>query len=141
METILQFKKGKIILWNESIQIQDNAVREFRLRIVTAVLWIIFGVVSVLRYLQTGDAFLLWTGLFIGVGHTVVLILSLLRTTRNEILYNQVEHIHFTDRWGVRTMKIKLKGNAVRYVSPLNMDEVEVLKKALQEKCGNEIVN
>jgi hypothetical protein len=141
MEKVLQFKKGTITLGYESILIKDKALIEYKLRIITAISWMVFGTFSVLRYLQTGDAFLLWTGLFIGIGHMAILIMSLFRTTRNEILYNQVESIHFTNKLGVRSMKIKLKGNVSRYVSALNMHEIEALKDALQEKCGNEIVN
>jgi membrane protein implicated in regulation of membrane protease activity len=47
-----------------------------------SIIWMIFGIFSLLRYLQTGDQFLLWTGLIIGIGHLFIILRSLFKTLK-----------------------------------------------------------
>ena len=55
---------------NEKKEITQSATGKDRLlRIGSSIVWTIFGITSVIRYMKTGDEFLLWTGLFIGVAH------------------------------------------------------------------------
>ncbi len=45
-------------------------------------LWIFFAMMSILRFYKTGDEFLLWSGLIIGIGHIVVILRIALKTTK-----------------------------------------------------------
>jgi hypothetical protein len=119
MEKLLSLEKGTVQLLEDKILIQDNAKREHIIRIVSSALWTFYGIMSVLRYLKTGDAFLLWTGLLIGVAHFVLLVLSFFRTTKAEIDLSEVQHVTFKSRNGNRFMDLKLRNGLKRRVSKI----------------------
>lgn len=100
----------------DKIRIQDNAKREYIIRMISSALWTFYGTISVLRYLKTGDEFLLWTGLLIGIGHLVVFVLSLFRTTKSEVHLNEVEQVTFKSRFGNKFMDLKLRNGLKRRV-------------------------
>lgn len=55
-------------------------------KIIPALIWTIFGVVDILRYFKTGDKFLLWTGLAIGLVNLIIIIYYLInRQKRIEV--------------------------------------------------------
>ncbi|HKM45282.1 MAG TPA: hypothetical protein VJY12_07475, partial [Dysgonamonadaceae bacterium] len=58
--------KGEISFDRDKIIIVDDAKKQKRLTLTSSIMWTIFWIFSVLRYLKTGDQFLLWTGLVIG---------------------------------------------------------------------------
>lgn len=117
MERTLSLDKGTVLLSDSKILILDNAKREYLMSIVSSALWTFFGLLSVLRYLKTGDEFLLWTGLLIGLGHFVVLALYLFRTTKAEIHLNDIKQVAFKIRNGNRFMDLKLSSGLKRRVS------------------------
>lgn len=117
MERLLQLEKGEIVLSNDKITIRDKAKREHLRSIVSSAAWALFGIVSVLRYLQTGDQFLLWTGLIIGAGHLIGLAYILLRTTRSEISLQEVVAAIFKERNGNRFLDLKLSSGKKRRIS------------------------
>jgi hypothetical protein len=51
-------------------------------RLLINALWIFYGILSVLRYFKTGDMFLLWTGLIIGVAHLVVFLWTFFKSEK-----------------------------------------------------------
>jgi hypothetical protein len=81
MTQTFKLKKGEILFDRDKIIISDDAVKQKRQTLLTSSLWTFFGTISVLRYLKTGDKFLLWSGLLIGIGHFLIVVWTLSRTT------------------------------------------------------------
>lgn len=117
MEKSLTLEKGTVQLSEDRILILDNAKRQHLMSRVSSLLWALFGIVSVFRYLKTGDEFLLWTGLLIGTGHLVMLVLTSFRTTKAEIDLRDIRQVAFKSRNGNKFMDLKLSNGLKRRVS------------------------
>lgn len=48
-----------------------------KIKTITSIGWIVFGITFLIRYYKTGDSFLLWAGLFISIAHAISLVLHL----------------------------------------------------------------
>jgi len=121
MKQTYKLKNGEISFDENGIVIIDNARKQYRLRVFSSSLWSFYGIISVLRYFKTGDQFLLWTGLFIGIGHFVLLISSFFRITKNEIKKSEIRSLELKQRFGNNFLDIKLVGNKIRRVSQIDI--------------------
>jgi hypothetical protein len=94
-EKIETFKieKGEINFETDKIRILDNSKKQNLLQLLSSGIWTVYAILSVLRYLKTGDQFLLWTGLFIGIANFVIFILNLIRSNQCEILFDDIKSI------------------------------------------------
>lgn len=117
MERTLPLEKGEIVLGEEKIAVRDKAKKEKFRRVASSSLWTLFGVLSILRYMKTGDEFLLWSGSIIGLLHLAVLIYSLFRTTKGEIDLQEIGKAIFRERNGNTFLDLKLKGGSKRRIS------------------------
>ncbi|RIJ37067.1 hypothetical protein [Pontibacter oryzae] len=133
MERILPLEKGEIVLGEEKITIRDKAKKEKFRRIASSSMWTIYGILSILRYMKTGDEFLLWTGSVIGLAHLAVLIYSLFRTTKGEIGLHEIGEAVFKERNGNKFLDLKLKGGAKRRISKVDPVSDE-LREFFKEK-------
>jgi hypothetical protein len=86
-------------------------------------MWIIYGTFSVLRYFKTGDKFLLWAGLFIGIAHFVIFILNLFRSNQSDILFGDIKSIKVKQRFSNKFIDIKLKTDRLRRISGVDNSE------------------
>jgi hypothetical protein len=129
MSNIFELQKGKLEFRSDQIFITDNAQRQKRVRLLTSGIWIIYGILSILRYMRTGDEFLLWTGLLIGIGHFVVFIAFLFRSVKSEITMDEVKSMKFKSRFNNDFLDIKLSSGRVRRVS--QVDDTAELKEYL----------
>ena len=85
--------------------------------------------------MKTGDQFLLWTGLFIGIAHFIIFILNLLRSNKSEVLLDDITSIKITRRFNKEFLDIKLKNNKLRRVIGIeNSLELEEYIKSNIEK-------
>jgi hypothetical protein len=118
-EKIEKFKieKGEISFETDKIRILDNSKKQNLLQLLSSGIWTIYAILSVLRYLKTGDQFLLWTGLFIGMANFVIFILNLIRSNQSEILFDDIKSIKVKRIFGNEFLDIKLKNNRLRRVS------------------------
>jgi hypothetical protein len=80
---------------------------------------------------RTGDEFLLWTGLLIGIGHLIVFIAFLFRSVKSEITMEEVRSMKFKSRFNNDFLDIKLKSGRVRRVS--QVDDTEELQEYLDK--------
>jgi len=117
MERTLLLGKGEIVLDEEKITIRDKAKKEKISRIATSSMWTIYGILSILRYMKTGDDFLLWSGVIIGLLHVAVLIYNLFTTTKGEIHLQEIGIAIFKERNGNKFLDLKLKGGIKRRIS------------------------
>lgn len=116
-----KFQNGELSFYEDKIVIADNDKKHYRFRLFTSGMWTIYGILSVLRYLRTGDQFLLWTGLIIGIGHFMILIWTLfLRTSKSEIRKSEILSIEMKQRFGNKFLDINLKGNKTRRINQID---------------------
>ncbi|NUO02958.1 MAG: hypothetical protein HUU01_20305 [Saprospiraceae bacterium] len=135
MEQTFKLKNGEILLGKDKVVIVDDAKKQYRTRLISSGVWTFFGILSVLRYQQTGDQFLLWSGLIIGIGHLVILLLALFRTTKSEIQLNEILSMQINQQFGNKYLDIKLSGNKIRRVNQIDSIEQEV-KAYIADKFG-----
>lgn len=133
MGKALPLEKGEIILGEDKITILDKAKKEKYRRITSSSIWIIYGILSVLRYMKTGDEFLLWTGSVIGLLHLAVLVYSLFRTTKGEIDLEEIGRVIFKERNGNKFLDLKLKDGKKRRISKVESVKDE-LRAFFEEK-------
>ena len=124
---------GSIEFSKDKITIIDKAKKNNILQLLGAILWVIYGTISVLRYLKTGDQFLLWTGLFIGLGHLFILIKLLGRTSKSEISRKDISSIELKKRYNNKFLDIKLQNGKLRRVSQIT-DYSDELKDYLEKE-------
>lgn len=72
MTQLFKLKVGTISFETEKVLILDNSNKHNFIQILSLGFWTIYGTISVLGYMKNGSQFLLWTGLFIGIGHPVI---------------------------------------------------------------------
>ena len=94
--------------------ITDKAKRGKIFRLITSGLWTFYGLMSLLRYLKTGDQFLLWTGLLIGIGHLGIFIAFLFKSVANEISFENIKSVELDQD---NNLSIKLKNGRTRRVN------------------------
>ncbi len=135
MTHTFKLKKGEIYFEIDKIKISDNSRIQKINQLLSSGIWTIFGTISVLRYMKTGDQFLLWTGLFIGIAHFIIFILNLLRSNQSEVLLDDITSIKITRRFNKEFLDIKLKNNKLRRVIGIeNSLELEEYIKSNIEK-------
>ena len=134
MERILPLEKGEIVLGEEKITIRDTAKKEKFRRVASSVIWTLFGGLSILRYMKTGDEFLLWSGSIIGLLHLAVLVYSLFRTTKGEIELQEIGKAIFKERNGNKFLDLKLKGGTKRRISKVEPASDELRAFFLEKK-------
>ena len=135
MTHTFKLKIGEISFEIDKIKISDNSRIQKINQLLSSGIWTIFGTISVLRYMKTGDQFLLWTGLFIGIAHFIIFILNLLRSNQSEVLLDDITSIKITRRFNKEFLDIKLKNNKLRRVIGIeNSLELEEYIKSNIEK-------
>jgi len=126
MNSTFTLKKGTLVFEDGKIKITDNAKRQRTYRLISSGMWTMYGTLSVLRYFKTGDQFLLWTGLFIGIAHFGIFVAFLLRSVQNEISLKDVKSMKLKSPFGDVNLDIKLNNNRIRRVSQVeNEDELQ----------------
>jgi hypothetical protein len=127
-----KFNKAEISFENDKIIISDDAKQQLRRTQFTSGIWVFYGTLSILRYMNTGDQFLLWSGLIIGLGHLVVFVMILFRSTQSEIPFDEVKSIKVKKRFNNSSLDIRLKTNRLRRI--LKIDETDELKKYIETR-------
>ena len=127
-----KFNKAEISFENDKIIISDDAKQQLRRTQFTSGIWVFYGTLSILRYMNTGDQFLLWSGLIFGLGHLVVFVMILFRSTQSEIPFDEVKSIKVKKRFNNSSLDIRLKTNRLRRI--LKIDETDELKKYIETR-------
>ena len=113
-------RKGELSFDEKGFTITDDIKSQKLLMFFNASLSTAFGVTSILRYTKTGDQFLLWSGLFIGIGSLISFVIILFRSTKMNIGKDEIKSIRFKKRFGNEFMAIRLNGNKIRRVNLTN---------------------
>lgn len=117
MAQTFKLKNGEILINNSGLIISDDA-RKQRLRwFLASILWISYATTCVIRFFQTGDQFLLWSGLVIGILQLVVFVLNMIKTDKKELLFSEIKSIKERKLFD-RFIDIRLKNNRLRRITP-----------------------
>lgn len=129
----IKIEKGEIIVDSDSITILDNGKNQNNWMLVSSISWTVFGVLSVLRYLEGEDTFLLWMGMFFGLAHFIIVLYYLFFNSNASVIRkDQIVSIKKKNRLGNVIIAIKLNNGRIRKITQLkgNSDEiVSILNK------------
>ncbi|WP_462252925.1 hypothetical protein [Ekhidna sp.] len=116
----IKIEKGELIVDNSTITIIDDAKRQNNLLFFSSIIWTVFGTISVLRYLEEGDEFLLWTGLFIGGTHFCFAVYYMFLNSNASIIRKE-DIISVKRKSGLKNeyIAIKLSNGRVRKITQL----------------------
>ena len=93
MQKKFNIHKGEISFLENGLEINDQGRRSKRIYIIMGVCWIVYGILSLLRYQKTGDQFLLWSGIII-IGLWIIgIIVKYFKHTDQRISYNDIEKV------------------------------------------------
>jgi len=101
-------------------------------------MWTIFGLLSVLRYLKTGDQFFLWTGFLITITYIVIFVLRLSHSSEKELSLEDIKSIRVREVLNNTFLDIKLKNRKIRRV--LGFEHSKELDEYIQANIAAKIL-
>lgn len=116
MEDSFLVENGKITFETNKIRITDKSKKQKLQLIANSVTFLIFGLLTIIRYFTKGDEDALWIGSIITIIHLVVLILYLFRSYQAEISFDEIKSIKVKERFGQKFLDIKLKNQKLKRV-------------------------
>jgi hypothetical protein len=116
MADSFKIEDGEISIETDKIKISDKSKKQNLMTMINSIIWVFFGLVTIIRYFTKGDEFALWTGSLIGIGHFVVLIIYLFRSHQAGIHFDEIKSIKVKERIGRKFLDIKLKNHKLRRV-------------------------
>lgn len=126
LQKAFRLKNGELVLDAEKIVIKDDVSKLRGQRLFSSGMWVLYGVFSVLRFQKTSDQFLLWTGLFIGIGHFILLVWALLQSTRSELAWSEIKSVKVARPFRNKYLSIRLRNGRARIVHPIAGTEEEI---------------
>lgn len=114
---------GEITFETDKIKISDNSKKQNLPYIISSIIGLFWGVLTIIHYFTKGNEDVLWLGFIITSIHLVVLTLNLFRTHRAEIFFDEIKSIKLKQRPGGRFLDIKLKNQKLRRVSGIHNKE------------------
>ena len=116
----IKIEKGELIVDDSTITIIDDAKRQNNLLFFSSIIWTVFGTISVLRYLEEGDEFLLWSGLFIGGAHFCFAVYYMFLNSNASIIRKE-DIVSVKRKNGLKNeyIAIKLSNGRVRKITQL----------------------
>lgn len=136
MAKIFRLKKGQLEFTSNGIIIEDKYRKGIYLRILMSTLWMIYGVFSYVRFLHTGDKFMLWSGIIIGGLQFIILITTLFFfSVKGEISREEIKKLSVKNIQGAKNLRIRLKNNRTRMVYQVQDpdNELESVVRAIQK--------
>ena len=93
MQKKFNIHKGEISFLENGLEINDQGRRSKRIYIIMGVCWIVYGILSLLRYHKTGDPFLLWSGIILIILWVIGVSVKYLKVTDKQILFDDIEKV------------------------------------------------
>ena len=83
----------KLIFFDNYLEISDVSKWTKRFNIINPIIWTIYSLICILRYLRTGDFFLLWSGVILLAGFTIVVVYRLRQNFDSRILFVNIDKV------------------------------------------------
>lgn len=126
VQKAFRLKNGELVLDAEKIVIHDDAKRQYSRRLFSSGVWTLYGIFVVLRHKEDFDALIFWAGLFIGVAHFVLFVLTLFQTPRNEIVWEEIQSVKVARPFLNKYVSFRLRNGRARIVHPIDGAEEEI---------------
>ncbi len=132
MDNTFELKRGKLVFEQDKIVITDDAKRQKRARILSALFLLVMGAYEIYRFTQRSEDQFLRSGLMvIGVG-LILIVLALLVNVQNEIDLKEVKSMKIKHIFFKELLLIKLKNNRTRQVAGIyNAERLETYIQTL----------
>ncbi len=132
MDNTFELKRGKLVFELDKIVITDDAKRQKRARILSALFLLVMGAYEIYRFTQRSEDQFLRSGLMvIGVG-LILIVLALLVNVQNEIDLKEVKSMKIKHIFFKELLLIKLKNNRTRQVAGIyNAERLETYIQTL----------
>ena len=132
MDNTFELKRGKLVFEQDKIVITDDAKRQKRARILSALFLLVMGAYEIYRYTQKSEYQFLRSGLMvIGVG-LILIVLALLVNVQNEIDLKEVKSMKIKRIFFKELLLIKLNNNRSRQVAGIyNAERLETYIQTL----------
>ncbi len=132
MDNTFELKRGKLVFEQDKIVITDDAKRQKRARILSALFLLVMGAYEIYRYTQRSEDQYLRSGLMvIGVG-LILIVLALLVNVQNEIDLTAVKSLTVKRIFFKELLLIKLNNNRSRQVAGIyNAERLETYIQTL----------
>lgn len=121
-----RLKNGELVLDSEKIVIHDDVKRHYSRRLFSSGMWTLYGTFVVLRHKEDYDALIFWAGLFIGIAHFVLFVLTLFQSPRNEIVWEEIQSVKVARPFRNKYISIRLRNGLSRIVHPIAGTEEEI---------------
>jgi hypothetical protein len=125
-QNTFRLKNGELVLDAEKIVVHDDVKRQYSRRLFSSGMWTLYGTFVVLRHKEDFDTLLFWTGLFIGVAHFILFVLTLFQTPRNEIAWQEIQSVKVARPFRNKYISVRLRNGRSRIVQPLKGKEEEL---------------
>jgi hypothetical protein len=125
-QNTFRLKNGELVLDAEKIVVHDDVKRQYSRRLFSSGMWTLYGTFVVLRHKEDFDTLLFWTGLFIGVAHFVLFVLTLFQTPRSEIAWKEIQSVKVARPFRNKYISIRLRNGRSRIVHPIAGTEEEI---------------
>jgi hypothetical protein len=125
-QNTFRLKNGELVLDAEKIVVHDDVKRQYSRRLFSSGMWTLYGTFVVLRHKEDFDTLLFWTGLFIGVAHFILFVLTLFQTPRNEIAWEEIQSVKVAHPFRNKYISVRLRNGRSRIVQPLKGKEEEL---------------
>jgi len=84
---------GEISFLDNGLEINDHSMKSKWIYIILGFCWILYGILSLLRYTKTGDNFLLWSGIIIISLWIIGIVIKYFKQTDKQILFNDIDKV------------------------------------------------
>lgn len=125
-QNTFRLQNGELVLEAEKIVVHDDVKRQYSRRLFSSGMWTLYGTFVVLRHKEDFDSLLFWTGLFIGVAHFVLFVLTLFQTPRSEIAWKEIQSVKVARPFRNKYLSIRLRNGRARIVHPIAGTEEEI---------------
>lgn len=126
MTQTFSLKYGEIKFEDDRINISDKAKTQKYLTLSSTGIWVFIGIRNAFKYEHPTTDFFDSIWIILGLLNLILFIATLLRSTKNTILIDEVKSIKLKQRLNNKFLEIRLKNNKLRRVGQIeDIDELE----------------
>lgn len=114
MTQTFKLKKGQISFEKDKIHISDKAKSDKYFRLSTNLFLLVFGIINIRKFYREGDNFFYFFWIILVVVILLTLAVTLLRSTKSLILFDDIKSIKVNQRFDNCFLDIRLKNNRLR---------------------------
>ena len=114
MTQTFKLKKGQISFEKDKIYISDKAKSDKYFRLSTNLIFLVLGIINIRKFYREGDNFFYFFWIILVVVILLTLAVTLLRSTKSLILFDDIKSIKVNQRFDNCFLDIRLKNNRLR---------------------------